>query len=176
VIVGPGRNVELKARDLDPGRSAAACESLGAQARGVLKQQDTYFRVSHGRLKLREEEGATAQLIAYERPDLAEQRESSYRIVAVEDAEGLKAALAGALGVSVTVAKERRLFIWEGVRIHLDRVESLGRFLEIEAVLGDGALDLPSAERRVEDLRRALGLESDQLLGQSYCDLALARA
>ncbi|HEU4392265.1 MAG TPA: class IV adenylate cyclase [Solirubrobacterales bacterium] len=164
----------MKARDLDSERSLAVCESLGAEARGVLNQRDTYFRVPRGRLKLREEARATAQLIAYERSDLAEQRESDYRIVAVEDAEGLKVALAAALGVSVTVAKERRLFIWEGVRIHLDRVEGLGHFLEFEAVTGEGALDLAAAEKRVEELRRAFGLEADQLVGESYCDLAPA--
>ncbi len=151
------------------------CGALGAAERGVLDQRDTYFRVPHGRLKLREE-GASAQLIAYERPDQAAQRESSYRIVAVEEAEELKAALAAALGVSVTVAKERRLFLWEGVRIHLDKVKGLGDFIELEAVIGEDALDPGSAGRQVQELRRAFAIETDDLVGESYCDLALAGA
>ncbi|HEX5927801.1 MAG TPA: class IV adenylate cyclase [Solirubrobacterales bacterium] len=173
-MVGPGRNVELKARDPDPAGSLALCRSLGAKERGVLAQRDTYFRVPHGRLKLREE-GAAAELIGYERPDLAAQRESSYRRVPVDDPEALKAALAAALGVEATVVKERRLFAWEGVRIHLDRVKGLGDFVEFEAVIG-AALDPGSAGRRVEQLRRAFGIGEDRLIGQSYCDLALAAA
>ncbi len=170
------RNIELKIRDLDSEQSLVICESLGAEARGTLRQRDTYFQVAHGRLKLREEEGATAQLIAYERSNLAEPRESSYRIVPAEDSDGLKAALAETLGVRVTVAKRRRLFLWEGVRIHLDRVEGLGDFIEFEAVVADEGLDRDGAEKRVEDLRRAFALEADQLVGESYCDLALAAA
>ena len=122
------------------------------------------------------EEGTAAQLIAYERPDLAAQRESSYRIVAVQEAEQLKEALAAALGVTVTVAKERRLFLWEGVRIHLDRVKGLGDFIEFEAAIGEGALDPGSAGRRVEELRRAFGIEDERLVGTSYCDLATSPA
>jgi adenylate cyclase class IV len=85
----------------------------------VLVQRDTYFHAPRGRLKLREEEGAISHLIAYERPDLAGQRESRYRIVEVDNAEELKTALSGSLGMKVVVEKERQLFIWEGnVRIH----------------------------------------------------------
>jgi adenylate cyclase, class 2 len=167
--------VELKAGDADPDRSLGVCRAIGAEEHGFLDQRDTYFQVAHGRLKLREE-GTGAQLIAYERPDLAAQRESGYRIVAVADAEGLKETLAAALGVIATIVKTRRLFLWEGVRIHLDRVRGLGEFIEFEAVIGDGALDPGSAGRRVEELRRAFGIEDDHLIGESYCDLAIAGA
>ena len=163
----------MKARDPDPDRSLAACKVLRAEDRGLLGQRDTYFRVTHGRLKLREE-GSEAQLIAYERPDLATQRESKYRIVAVEQAADLKEALAAALGVTVTIVKQRRLFIWEGVRIHLDRVRGLGAFIELEAVIGEGALDPGSAGRRVEELRRTFAIEDDRLVAASYSDLAMA--
>jgi adenylate cyclase, class 2 len=165
--------VELKARDPDPKRSLAVCRSLGAEECGALEQRDTYFQVPHGRLKLRED-GTTAQLIAYERADLAAQRESGYRIVAIADAEELRTALAGALGLGATVSKRRRLFLWEGVRIHLDRVRGLGDFVELEAVIGAGALDPGNASRRVEELRQAFGIGDDRLIGESYCDLAMA--
>jgi predicted adenylyl cyclase CyaB len=173
--VGLCRNIELKARDRGPERSLAVGEALGAEARGVLIQRDTYFHARDGRLKLREEEGTAAHLIAYERPDVAGQRQSRYRIVPVEDADRLKAALASALGVAVVIEKERRLLIWEGVRIHLDRVEGLGHFIEFEAVLVDGDSDLSPAEARVGALRQAFKIEDADLIGGSYCDLALGR-
>jgi adenylate cyclase, class 2 len=144
---------------------------------GVLSQRDTYFRVQHGRLKLREEVGAKAHLIAYERPDLATQRQSRYRIVTVDDAGELKAALESTLGIAVVVAKERHLFIWdEVVRIHLDRVHGLGHFIEFEAVMGGGDNALATAEAQVERLRQVFGVEDADLLACSYSDLALSDA
>jgi predicted adenylyl cyclase CyaB len=146
---------------------------LGAEAHGVLSQRDTYFRVPRGRLKLREEEGAAAHLIAYERPDLVGQRESRYRIVDVEQPDELVAALSSVLGVRVVIAKERRLFLWEGVRIHLDKVDGLGDFIEFEAVAPAGS-DLSREEVQVKTLRQALEIDDADVIGVSYSDLALA--
>ena len=148
--------------------------AIGAEPQGVLIQRDIYFRARHGRLKLREEEGAQAHLIAYERPDRSGQRESRYRLVMVEKADEIKAALAATLGVEAVVAKERRLLIWEGVRIHLDRVDRLGHFVEFEAPTNSKGADTSGAEARVERLRRALEIEPDALVAGSYCDLVLA--
>jgi predicted adenylyl cyclase CyaB len=139
----------------------------------VLLQEDTYFAVPRGRLKLRRERGGVAQLIAYERPDLPDQKESRYRIVEIEDAAGLEEALAGALGIIAVVGKERRLFILEGVRIHLDSVDGLGSFIELEGVAEPRDIDLPGLEARLADLRRSFGIEDVDLVGGSYCDLLL---
>src|SRR3954468_3421996 len=127
----PRRNVELKARDPHPERSLDRARALGAEDRGELRQRDTYFAVAHGRLKLREQEPGGAELIAYERADYAEARESRYRIAPVADGAAVRDALAAALGITVVVDKRRRLLLWEGVRIHLDRVEGLGAFVEL---------------------------------------------
>jgi len=171
-VSAPRRNVELKATDPDPERSLAVCLDLGADDRGVLVQRDTYFRVPDGRLKLREETPGGAALIQYHRPDAAHARESRYRLVSIEDAEGLKAALGAALGTLVVVDKERRLLLWEGVRIHLDRVAGLGSFLELEGVAPAGS-DLGAESDRVAHLSEALGLEG-RILSDSYSDRLLA--
>ena len=169
----PRRNIELKARDPDPARSVDACKSLGAEDSGVLTQRDTYFNASHGRLKLREEDGASAQLIAYQRADRVDQRTSHYQLIDVVEPEELKAALAAALGVKVVVAKERRLFIWEGnVRIHLDAVQGLGHFIEFEAV-ANGDSDLGNEQDQTKRLREAFEIDDADVIGGSYCDLAM---
>jgi predicted adenylyl cyclase CyaB len=164
------RNIELKARDPDHERSAEACLDLGAEAQGLLVQRDTYFRAARGRLKLREQEGGASQLIAYERADTAGARESRYRIAPVTEPDALKAALADALGVETVVAKRRRLFLWQGVRIHLDEVEGRGRFIEFEAVAAAGS-DLSLEAELVDRLRRAFGVEDADLIGHGYADL-----
>jgi adenylate cyclase class IV len=111
------------------------CEILGAEDHGVLEQRDTYFAASHGRLKLREENGR-AELITYRRADWTEERESRFLLVPVERPAELSAALEDVLGIVAVVEKSRRLLLWRGVRIHLDQVKNLGDFIEFEAPLG----------------------------------------
>lgn len=168
----PRRNLELKARDRDPARSLAACREIGAEDRGTLTQRDTYFEVPRGRLKLREEPDA-ATLIAYERPDLEGNKESRYRLVAVPDPAALREALATTLGVAVVVSKSRRLFTYEGVRIHLDRVDELGDFIEFEGVAADGE-DPSRFADLLDHLRSRLEIRDEDLLRASYSDLIRA--
>jgi predicted adenylyl cyclase CyaB len=139
----------------------------------VLVQRDTYFHAPHGRLKLREEEGAVPHLIAYERPDQVGQRESRYRIVPVHQVDELRLALSSALGIKVVVAKKRRLFLWEEVRIHLDEVEGLGNFIEFEVVASEGS-DLSREKIHIATVRQTFAIDDSNVIGGSYCDLALA--
>jgi homotetrameric cytidine deaminase len=171
-VSAPRRNVELKATDPDPDRSLAVCLELGAEDQGTLFQRDTYFRVADGRLKLREEPVRGAELIQYHRPDDAQARESRYRLVRVEDPDGLREALDAALGTLVVVEKARHLLLWEGVRIHLDRVTGLGSFVELEGVAAPDS-DLTAERERVAKLSAALGLEG-RVLADSYSDRLLA--
>jgi predicted adenylyl cyclase CyaB len=173
---GTLRNLELKAIDHDPSGSREICEGLAAEHRGVLHQEDIYFDVPRGRLKLRRERDALAHLIAYERSNDAGQRESRYRIVEVEDDAELEAVLASALGIKAVVRKARRLFLYEGVRIHLDHVDDLGSFIELEGVAASEDADLGRLEALLADLRHSLGIQDADLIGGSYCDLVLASA
>jgi adenylate cyclase class 2 len=166
-------NLELKARDTDPERSLATCKNLGAEDHGILLQKDTYFHVTRGRLKLRRQNDGNAQLIAYERPNLTGRRESHYRIVEVNDVSELEAALAGVLDIAAVVKKTRRLFVFDGVRIHLDQVEGLGRFIEFEGVASENG-SLARYEDLLSDLRKSFVIEDSDLLAESYCDLILA--
>jgi predicted adenylyl cyclase CyaB len=167
-VVEPRRNIELKARDPNPDRSLRAALALGARDEGWLRQTDTYFRVPHGRLKLREED-TSAQLIAYDRADEALARESRYRLVTINDPHGLKESLSTALGVLVVVEKSRRLLLWQSVRIHLDEVRGLGSFIEIEAV-ADPVSDLTSERREANEVQEALVIAPEQIMAVSYSD------
>jgi homotetrameric cytidine deaminase len=174
-VSAPRRNVELKAIDTDPDRSLAICRELGAEDRGVLVQRDTYFRVGAGRLKLREEQPGGATLVQYDRADDPQARLSAYRLIAVEDADGLRTALDAALGTLVVVDKERHLFLWDGVRIHLDRVRDLGTFVELEGVAAADS-DLEDERAKVAHLQAALGIDAERILADSYSDRLLAAA
>jgi homotetrameric cytidine deaminase len=171
--VEPARNVELKAHDADPGKTLERALAAGADDRGLLRQRDTYFAVPHGRLKLREEEPGGATLISYQRPDAAADKVSEYRLVPVVDADALRAALGEANGVLAVVDKRRRLLLWDGVRIHLDSVNGLGTFIELEAVAGPGS-DLERERTQVARLRELLEIRDDDLREGSYADAVIA--
>jgi predicted adenylyl cyclase CyaB len=168
----PRRNVELKAIDELPDRSLERCLSLGASDHGELEQRDTYFEVSHGGLKLREQQGVPAHLIQFEREDEPQERESRYRLIDVNDGPALRAALTSALGVRVVVLKLRRLFIWQGVRIHLDNVQGLGTFIELEAVAAAQS-DLAREHDLIRQLREVFAITDERLVAHGYATALL---
>jgi len=167
---GKERNLEVKAVDPDPQATLQAALELGAEDHGVLHQRDTYFHSVISRLKLREAPPRPAELIAYDRADLAGPTVSLYRVVAVADHLALIDALSDSLGVRCVVEKARRLLLWHNVRIHLDRVSGLGHFVELEAVAtAPGGLVV---ERdRVEQLRQVLGIADERLVSRGYADM-----
>jgi homotetrameric cytidine deaminase len=166
------RNIEIKARDRDPARTLELALELGAADEGDLQQRDTYFDGARGRLKLREQEPGEDELIEYRRADEAGARASSYRRVRVTSAPELREALDAALGTLVVVTKRRRLLLRNNVRIHLDEVEGLGSFIELEAVASPGS-DLAAEHAQVAALRARLEIGDDALVGESYSDLLL---
>jgi len=168
-----GRNVEIKAR-ID------SAESLLPQARALaggepqtIVQDDTFYRVPQGRLKLRRFDDGSAELIHYHRADTVEARASDHVRVPVPDPDMLHEALARALGVLGRVRKQRRLLLVGATRVHLDRVEGLGDFVELEVVLNDGQSDDEGAVI-AERLMNALGLQGAERVAGAYLDALAA--
>lgn len=163
-------NVEIKARVRDPVGLRERAEAL-ADGPGVeLRQQDTFFHVPTGRLKLRRIEGQGAELIFYQRPDRQEAAVSTYRRAPVEDADGLAATLGEALGTDVVVRKLRVLFRVGRTRIHIDEVLGLGHYMELEVVLREGE----SADEGVREAARIatqLAIEARDHVSCAYADL-----
>ena len=166
------KNIEIKARaaDLSIVRHRLAQRGLTPAAR--MQQVDTYFTVPHGRLKLREIDGAEAQLIHYHRPDQAEAHASDYVISPVTEPSSLKEALARALGIRTVVEKQRELYLWGHTRVHLDEVAGLGPFLELETVITDQTQE--EAERECREVQATLGIGEDDLIAGSYDDMKRA--
>jgi len=168
------RNVEIKARLHDWNRTRArATELAGCEAR-VLVQEDVFYPSRRGRLKLRRLPDGPGELIFYERADATGPRTSHYVVHPTQDADSLHRTLRGALGERTTVRKERHLFLVGQTRIHLDRVEGLGDFLELEVVLRPEQ-DAAHGRRTAEDLMSDLGIAPDDLVARAYVDLLEAR-
>jgi adenylate cyclase, class 2 len=163
------RNIEAKFRLGDFAAAARAAMDLGYARRGMLRQRDTFFTVARGKLKLREEQTG-ASLIYYRRDAPTALMISDYEIVPVANAGQMRAILSDALGVLAEVRKERILLTRGNVRLHLDRVEGLGDFGEIEAVVGSPD-DEPRCRAAVDELLAAIKLTSTDLITLSYFEL-----
>ena len=164
------QNIEIKARCRNLPLAKQRAMELGAEPRGTLNQIDTYLNVGFGRLKLRTSDGAPAELIFYDREDRAQPRASNYRRVPVSDPVALLDLLAAALGTHISVRKTRELLSWKTVRFHLDTVEHLGTFVELEAVVGPDA-DPDESRRRLDRVLAVLRIEPRDLIAASYADL-----
>lgn len=163
------RNVEIKARVAD---LAAVERHAAGLATGptVIHQDDTFFAGSRGRLKLRELADGSGQLIHYQRPDAAGPKVSDYVLSATLEPATLREALTRAYGVLGRVKKVRRLYMAGRTRIHLDQVEGLGSFVELEVVLReDEAAD--HGHREAQALMRSLGIGADDCVEGAYLDL-----
>lgn len=171
--IGPvARNVEIKARLSEAQfESVEGCAAAAADGPvRILEQEDTFYRVSHGRLKLRRFADGQAELIAYERNDQQGPKLSSYVRHPCSDAETLHEALARSVGVKANVEKVRRLYLVGQTRVHLDRVKGLGPFLELEVVLHDGQ-SVEDGERIARELMASFEVDSAALVEQAYVDL-----
>lgn len=164
------RNVEIKARVDDLAALWAQVERIADRPGELIRQEDVFFFTPKGRLKLRILALDAAQLVYYEREDSAGPRLSCYLVYPTAQPLVLRALLSAALGVRGVVRKERWLF-WAGdTRIHLDHVEGLGDFVELEVVLDEGQ-SMAEGEARAAELMAALGIRADQLEEGAYIDL-----
>lgn len=168
------RNIEIKARIPSVEALLPRAQALAVTVPELIVQDDSFFTVPHGRLKLREFADGSAELIHYDRADSAEAKASDYVRVPVPDAGALRAALTRACGLQGRVRKQRWLLVVGATRIHLDRVEGLGDFMELEVVLQDGQSDAEGAAT-AEGLMYALGMADAERLAGAYLDLQAAR-
>jgi adenylate cyclase, class 2 len=163
------RNLEAKFRLGDAVLARKRAEAIGFDFRGVLSQHDTFFATPHGKLKLRIQPDG-AWLIHYQRRPDSKLEVSNYQIAAVADSSRVREVLAAALGIIAEVSKTRVLLVRRNIRLHLDKVEGLGDFGEIEAVLSpDNAPHDYQAE--IAGILDALQIRASELIQPSYFEL-----
>lgn len=184
-------NFEFKARLHDAEQVRGVMQKRGAEVISIMLQTDTYFRAPQGRLKLREiafETSATtpasparAELIFYQRADEANVKRSDYLIAPAMEPQRMADVLAATLGVRVIVKKRRELYLLgyrntahtphvPHIRVHLDQVEALGSFVEVEAVVGDGIAPA-LAQKEAQTLLEQFGVSALDLMHGSYSDM-----
>jgi predicted adenylyl cyclase CyaB len=169
------RNVEIKAR-------IENVEALSSRARAIagsdpteIFQDDTFFQCSNGRLKLRAFSETSGELIFYQRPDKTGPKESFYVISATTSPDTLREALSLAYDQAGRVRKHRTLFMVGRTRIHLDKVDDLGDFMELEVVLAEDE-STQDGVAVANDLLAKLGISPEQLIEGAYIDLIRRRS
>ena len=164
------RNVEIKARIDSIESILPKVTALADKGPIEILQDDTFFSCTNGRLKLRAFSSEKAELIFYRRTDERGPKESFYVLSPTTSPDTLRETLTLAYGQAGRVRKNRTLFLSGRTRIHLDRVEGLGEFLELEVVLADEE-GIEAGEAVARDLMEKLGICQNQLIEGAYVDM-----
>ena len=167
------RNVEIKARIESIDSISDKAAALADDGPIEIFQDDTFFACNNGRLKLRALSPDEGQLIFYRRVNQKGPKECFYLISHTNSPDALRECLSLAYGQVGRVRKSRTLYLVGRTRIHLDRVQDLGNFLELEVVLEENE-DVRTGEAIAQDLMQKLGVLPEQLIEGAYIDLLLA--
>ncbi len=165
-------NVEIKARTSNHDGIRRVLTDRGARLVGDDHQIDTYFNVVAGRLKLREG-NIENSLIFYQRNNQSGPKQSDVVFARIEPNPALKLVLEASNGVMVVVDKQRQIWFDANVKVHLDVVQGLGTFVEIEAIDADGSLDSSKLEAQCRLFMDLFGIQEESLVARSYSDLLM---
>jgi predicted adenylyl cyclase CyaB len=168
-------NVEIKAKCFHPEKVEAFLVSHNAQFIGVDQQKDTYFNVASGRLKLRQG-NIENNFIFYNRPDQEGPKQSDFSLLNIVDGKSTENFFTKVLGIKVIVQKKRKIFFIENVKFHLDEINGLGSFVEIEA----GNKNYPNKtidelQKQCEFYMDAFEIKKEDLIHHSYSDMLLQK-
>ena len=167
-------NIEIKARTNKAAVIRKYLLDNNASFNGTDMQTDTYFNTSKGRLKLRQG-NIENNLIYYERTNQAGPKQSNFSLVQVADADGLKEMLAAAVGIKVAVEKQREIYFIDNVKFHLDTLQELGNFVEIEASNKYAPLSKEELNTQCVFYMRQFEIKESDLIDISYSDMLLEK-
>lgn len=166
-------NIEIKARSHNHDKIRKILQTGNAKFSGTDQQIDSYFNVTNGRLKLREGNIENA-LIHYLRDDKEEPKESDVLLYKNGKNPLLKELLSRALGILVVVNKHREIYFIDNVKFHLDIVEGLGEFIEIEAI-GKDETNPDDLMKQCKFYLNLFGISKEDLIPYSYSDMLLQK-
>jgi predicted adenylyl cyclase CyaB len=164
------RNVEIKAWLPQRETCIIRAEQMSGRPAEVIHQEDIFFPCESGRLKLRIFSRTGGELIFYRRTDEKGPKTSDYSITKTEEPIKLREIMEKAFGIRAVVKKTRLLFLVGRTRIHIDAVEDLGDFIELEVVLDDSE-DKSVCEKEIITLMQELGIDETNLIDSAYVDL-----
>ena len=163
-------NIELKAAIENTSVIHGIASRLSSGPPEVIEQTDVFFGCEAGRLKLRMFPAGSGELIFYVRSNEPGARRSEYIISSTPDPEDLLRILEKVTAKTATVTKTRHLYRVGQTRVHIDEVEGLGSFLELEVVLEPGQTE-DEGQSVAAALLKEFGIQDRQLVPFAYVDL-----
>jgi len=167
-------NIEIKARCNNPEEIREILKSQNADYKGLDSQIDTYFKVSNGRLKLREG-NIENDLIYYERENEKGPKQSNIILYKTAQNSQIKEILEKSLGTLAVVDKQREIYFIDNVKFHIDNVRNLGSFVEIEAIDRDGTIGIEKLTEQCNYYMNLFKIEKNDLIDISYSDMMLKK-
>ncbi|MDZ7765027.1 MAG: class IV adenylate cyclase [Melioribacteraceae bacterium] len=164
------QNIELKIKLETFNDILNILKKYEVQKEAVLKQRDIYYKQKDGLLKLRIY-STNGEVIYYKRDESAKDRVSNYQILNVDPKEA-EEFFKYIFETEVEVKKVRFLYLYKNTRIHLDEVEGLGKFLELETVVKGSTEEGIDEFNSVVELLR---LDTSKQLKSSYRTILLER-
>jgi len=148
--------------------------TLNPVFKGIDFQEDTYFNVPYGRLKLREGSIENA-LIHYHRSNVAGAKPSDVLVCRHNPERALKEILIKALGIKIIIKKSRKIYFIDNVKFHFDEVEGLGNFIEVEAIDKDGTIGMEKLKGQCNYFISLFEIKNEAFIAESYSDLLLKK-
>ena len=167
-------NIEIKARYSNLKKAREILKTTNAFFKGTDYQIDTYFKVNHGRLKLREG-NIENFLIYYERENIESPKKSNVLLFKTDQNSSLKEILKKSLEILARVNKKREIYFIDNVKFHLDEVKNLGTFIEIEAMNKDAKFGKKRLLEQCKQYMECLKIPKENLVSKSYSDLLLSK-
>lgn len=166
------RNIEIKARVENFDKLFNSVTELSDSECQILNQRDVFFNCPGGRLKLRIFEDKTGEMIFYNRENTESPTCSYYKIVPVENPTSINELFEMAYGIKGEVKKTRYLFFIGQTRIHLDKVENLGNFVELEVVLKENQSEI-EGKSIADEIMKRLNINKTDLISNAYIDIVI---
>ena len=167
-------SIEIKAKSNNQDTIRKILQLKNADFKGVDHQIDTYFKVNNGRLKLREGK-IENHLIHYQRENKEGPKQSDVTLFKSEPGSSLKEILTKALGILTVVDKRREIYFIDNVKFHIDMVEGLGTFVEIEAIGNDSTIGKDKLHEQCQFFLDLFKISQEDLISVSYSDLLLKK-
>lgn len=167
-------NIEIKAKLSDPQKIRDILEKLNADYKGCDHQIDTYFKCKEGRLKLRSG-NIENSLIFYERKNQKGPKSSNVLFERLKPGNKIKNILTKVYDIKIEVNKQRHIYFIDNVKFHVDSVEGLGKFVEIEAIDSDGKIGPEKLNKQCNKYIQLLGIRNEEMIEESYSDLLLRK-
>ena len=163
-------NIEIKIKIPSIGKYKNILKSTGLKPKELLNQKDVYYETKKGLLKLRIENGRNS-LIKYQRNEKSKNRISNYYVLEIND-NSAEEFFNDIFKMKAVVEKKRTLYLYKNTRIHLDKIKTLGNFIELESAV---VKDKKSAVKEFNEVVKLLELNTGKQIRKSNLDLILEK-